>query len=153
MKLLTQLQKNMITQLVCFQQPRNEYRQADLSMIKTMLKDENVYLGGHGDDIHQYNGATKGGDFLLDGSEAEFSADIEKMNQKFEDDLDLSPNAFAYPFGYGRDETDAILKSNGIEYIFTLSAGLTNQTTAQEYIPRNVVTPETFKFFKEILNN
>ncbi len=112
--------------------------------IKKLSEDDLVTVGLHTDHFHNMDEATGVPRFLDPRNDKEFAEDTKLSIQKYKNLLGENPKYFAYPHGFGTVSTDEILKNNGLDVLFTLRGGAVDEETDEIFMPRVLVTPESF---------
>ncbi len=111
----------------------------------TMMKNSGLAtVGVHTDSMHNPNPDTGQPMFLDPRTNKQFDMDTKTSKQKFYDAFGEYPKYFAYPHGFGTDETDEILVKNGITQIFTLGDGSVTNETNDLFMPRVLITESNF---------
>lgn len=113
--------------------------------IKEMKSSGLASVGLHTDSMHLPDPNTGLPSFLDPRTHDQFDLDTKTSIKKYEQVLGEKPKYFAYPHGFGTDDTDKVILDNGFEQIFTLGNGTVTNDTTDEYIPRVLVTESNFK--------
>ena len=100
----------------------NTYSHLTWDNMREMLQSGFVEIQSHTYDMHG-EGSRKGFEMQRGETEEQYrqavSEDLKKMSDRMQAELDVSPTAVMYPFGYYRDDSDDFLKSLGYSATFT----------------------------------
>ncbi len=118
--------------------------QENAQTIKKLNEDDLVITGLHTDHFHDMDETTGVPRFLDSRNNEEFEKDTKLSIKKYEDFLGETPKYFAYPHGFGTAATDKILEENGLGIVFTLRGGAVDNETDDIFMPRVLVTPQSF---------
>lgn len=104
------------------EQLHNTYSHLTWDNMREMLQSGFVEIQSHTYNMHG-EGARKGFEPKKGETEEQYRAavseDLQKMSDRMQAELDISPTAVMYPFGYYRDDSDDFLKSLGYLATFT----------------------------------
>ncbi len=124
----------------------DEREYATWEQIKEMNESGLATIGLHTDNLHyKENGNAV---FLNSGTEELFATDLAHSIDVYKEQIGQKPKYFAYPYGYGRAETDQALFDQEIELIFSLKDGIVTNETEAFFIPRVVINEHSDEYIK-----
>ncbi len=128
-------------------------KQEDFDNVKKMYDEGLATIGLHTDSFHDMDESNGQPRFLDVSTNTEFKEDTKLSWDKYTDFLGVEPKYFAYPHGFGNYETDQILINQGFEMLFTLREGVVDENTNPYFVPRILVTPQSFDAVMEWYTN
>lgn len=133
--------------------PNSGLKQENLTNIKKMKASNLASIGLHTDSMHNPDPETGQPPFLDSRNLKAFKKDTKTSIAKYEEAFGEKPRYFAYPHGFGIPQTDRILNNAGIKQLFTLSGGVVNNDTSNDFIPRILITNENFNIVEDWLTD
>ncbi len=118
--------------------------QAKLSDVQKMAQDDLVTVGLHTNSMHGIDSLTGQPVFLDPRRIDDFAKDTKVSIEKYRKYFNQDPKYFAYPHGFGTPETDKVLLDDGFDLLFTLKGGAINNETDKSFVPRVLITNESF---------
>lgn len=108
---------------------------ATWNQIKEMYNSGLATIGGHTHNMHRLD-KENNPPFLYNTNVKDFKKDTILSIKKIEEELGFTPINYAYPYGFGIDETDEVLLDLGYELIYTLRPGIVKQDDQLFFIKR-----------------
>lgn len=96
----------------------------------------------HTYDLHYLNEDKSA---LVSADYHEVFADLQQSKQVIENLFRTTNKALAYPYGSGNETVNKAMQANGIEYGFTLEEKIVTPETNKQYIPRILISEDSFK--------
>lgn len=112
------------------------YSNATWDNLKEMLLSGYVELQNHSYNMHASSGSRLGTKKKSSESEADYKKtlrnDLQKAQERFRDELGITPTAFTYPFGAVSDASLSVIKELGFQATLTCASKLNTITKGDE---------------------
>ena len=132
------------------------YSNATWENLKEMALSGYVELQNHSYHLHKRSGARLGAKQKAGESDAEYkeilAADLKKAQERFQDELSITPNTFTYPFGVISSASLDVIKDLGFKATLTCEERINSLTKGNKeclyglgrYLRGNQMTTEAF---------
>lgn len=143
------------TLFIVTSKPGQSYDERDYAtwdMIEEMEASGLATIGLHTNNLH-YKQADGNPPFLVEGSEDLFEKDLEQSIAEYKKHFDDEPKYFAYPYGFGNEQTDQALIDSGISMIFSLNGDIVTPEYEKYYMPRFLINKHNQRVAKLWLND
>jgi Predicted xylanase/chitin deacetylase len=117
----------------------NGLRMLDWDQVREMLSSGLATIGSHTHDMHS-RGSSGQPLFLEPENTKRFAADVRISIATITRETGVSPQYFAYPYGFGSPETDELALKEGLRLLFTLRPGIASTGDQAFYVKRLLVT-------------
>ena len=111
--------------------------------IREMMLSQLITIGSHTHDMHEMENSRQP-IFMNPANTGKFAEDLQLSLSTIQRELGTPSHYFAYPFGYGIPQTDAIVLHNGQRLIFSLREGLVKPGDPSFFVKRVMVTPRNW---------
>lgn len=133
-------------------QTYDERDYASWDMIEEMEASGLATIGLHTHNLH-YKQADGNPPFLIDNAKDLFEKDLQQSIDEYKKHFDNAPKYFAYPYGFGNDQTDQVLIDNDISMIFSLKGDIVTTEDDKFFMPRFLINKHNQRLAKLWLAN
>ena len=110
--------------------------------VREMVESGLVTLGSHTHNMHEL-GQSQQAVFLTPPEAARFASDLQTSIAAIQKEIGVTPEYFAYPFGFGTPDTDASALRLKMHLLFSLREGLARPGDASFFVKRVMITEDT----------
>lgn len=114
----------------------------DEESLKEMKESGLWEFGTHTHDMHYMNGDDES--MVTESNPQAVYNDLNASDQYLQNNLNVEQTTIGYPFGQVTDETTNVLSELGVEYGFTLEEDIITPDSNQYYLPRILITEDSF---------
>lgn len=110
--------------------------------VREMMESGLMTVGSHTHNMHRV-GPTDEAVFLAPQESTRFASDLQTSIAAIQREVGVTPEYFAYPFGFGTPDTDTSALRLKMHLLFSLREGLARPGDASFFVKRVMITEET----------